>query len=161
MKQNENKLPRITFKISNVVIDEISLLPHKIELLPPKEEGFIFETSVGVNIIPEENAINVGVWIKLFTDKAKTNFLGELKVKTIFVVENLASFTVSENITRFPGIVMANFVSISISTARGVLASYTNNTPLQGAILPVQDPMFFVKQLQAPNTFNPQIAKSE
>ena len=92
----------ITFRISNVEIEEISLLPHRIDLFPPGKEGFIFETTVGLNIDPKEKSVSIGVWTKLFSDREKTNFLGELKVKTVFIVENLPSLMVNETTAKYP-----------------------------------------------------------
>jgi hypothetical protein len=148
MDENKKNITKMTFRISEVAIDEVSLLPHKIKILPPGEEGFIIETTVSLNIAAEEKKIEIGVWVKLFTDREKTNFLGEIKVRTVFIIESLPELKIYENLVQIPEMIMANFISIAISTTRGVLAAYTNDTPLKDAILPPQNPMTFAKQMQ-------------
>lgn len=161
MNKNNINIPRITFRISEVGIDEISLLPHKVDILPPQKKGFIFETNVGMMVDGPSKKINIGVHIKLFTDPEKTNFLGELKMKIAYYIENFSEITVEENKIRVPEIAMINFISIALSTARGVLAAYTNNTPLKDAVLPVQSPVEFAKQLQIKMADNSIVVKTE
>lgn len=152
MSKKKFNIPQVKFRISEIGIDEISLQPYKVEILPPGKEGFIFETSVGMNINFDERKIIIGVYLRLFSDIEKTNSLGELKTRTSFILENFSDITVKEkNAVKIPEFVMINFITIALSTARGVFAAYTNNTPLKDAVMPAQDPVFFAKKLQIQN----------
>ena len=160
MKESKAKALSAIFRIARVEIEEISLAPHKVKILPPADEGFIFETNVGLRIEPENKEIIIGVRAKIFSDREKTNSLGKFEAKTTFIIENFSDFPIKGNSIMIPEIAMINFVSIAISTARGILVPYTINTPLKDAILPVQNPVFIAKQLQTKVT-NPTVIETE
>ena len=112
-----------------------------------KFNAFTFEVSCFNKSIVPENLINVEVTVKVFLDVEKKIELGNLKIGNIFNVKDLNLFyDAKENKLDLPVNFEATLIGISISHARAILMTKCAGTFLQNAMLPVMNPMDFLKR---------------
>ena len=140
----------VTFRIKKIDLIEHSLSISKIPNNVQNKDNFYFTTTINLNINTNNSEITVGVLSKFGYDEFRDIELGFINSSTIFFVENLNELSNKHGnqiqIT-MPDFLMANFIGLAISVTRGMLATITKGTPLESAILPLQDPMLFAKNL--------------
>jgi hypothetical protein len=97
-----------------------------------------FEIRVVVNIIDAEKLISIANPIEIFSDETKRETLGSLQVKGEFIIENIEEIKIGNGL---PVAVVATFVGVVISSARGMLRVLSKGTSFEKAIIPLINPM--------------------
>ena len=147
MSEEIKKASKFGFRITDIIIDGVSLLPGELKEHPVGKDGFVFETNLTLLPNKAESKIYFAFLIKLFTDYDKVHQLGELRTRVGFFIANPSDFTVKDGFVIMPEPIMATFINIGASTARGIFASYTNGTELKSAILPPFDAVSFARSI--------------
>ncbi len=133
----DNKIVSVSFKII-----DIKLIKFSFESSVDKEqignEDFTFEINFRYDTNVEKQTLNTFVLTKIFADQDKKLYLGQIETKMEFLLVNFDELVVIENDqVRILTMALNIFISVSISTARGMIASKTSGTSLEKAYLPV------------------------
>lgn len=139
----------------NFRIKKLELLDHSLSIsaIPPNiqnGDSFFFTTTVNLNLDLDSKNLSVKILCKFAYDEVREVELGNISSLTTFSIEDLDKFrTKNETISliQLPDVLMANFIGLAISSTRGMLATITKGTPLESAILPIQNPLYFAQQL--------------
>jgi hypothetical protein len=115
---------------------------------PVDPNKITFEIGIGMNVIENEKLISIISPIEIFSDESKMELLGSLQVKGEFIVENFEEIKQGNTI---PSTVVATFVGVVISAARGMLRILSKGTPFESAIIPVVNPMAIVATMNSSN----------
>jgi len=115
---------------------------------PVDQNKITFEIGIGMNVIENEKLISIISPIEIFFDESKVELLGSLQVKGEFIVEN---FEEIKQGNRIPSPVVATFVGVVISAARGMLRILSKGTSFESAIIPVVNPMEIVATMNSSN----------
>lgn len=134
------------FNIQLIAVDLVGLS------LPVRYEGFADGMTFNFNMIAEErvyleqNAILMTLHIKVSDSPEHKENLGEISVACTFKAEqDLSKYRDSEtNEFSIPQAARITMHSLSISTARGYMASEFRGTALRPAVLPIVDPKSFL-----------------
>jgi hypothetical protein len=141
----------IKFRIKKLELVEHSLFTSKIPSNIKQHDLFYFNTTVGLNFNFKDEYLIINVVSRFAYDEHKEIELGFINTLTTFAIEKLNSFVEKKEpqkvLVNIPDFLMANFIGLAISSARGMLATLTKGTPLESAILPIQDPMLFAQKL--------------
>jgi hypothetical protein len=97
-----------------------------------------FEIRVVVNIIDAEKLISIANPIEIFSDETKRETLGSLQVKGEFIIENIEEIKIGNGL---PVAVVATFLGVVISSARGMLRVLSKGTSFEKAIIPIINPI--------------------
>lgn len=133
----------VRFTIVDVARVE-SHLSQKAQAFVGKKD-FHFEIKLSGNVNPELKNIGLSVTVEIW-DKPKEQQLGFLKTGVTFHLVNFEEvITVTEEgqVAELPNMINEVFISIAISTTRGVMAEHFRGTGLHSAILPALDPKVF------------------
>ena len=105
---------------------------------------FFFENSANYRIEPALKQITILFNIALYSDSIKTKKLAEMQLLGDFEIGNLDDFKDKDEY-KFPQELLATFLGLMLSSARGMLIVKTENTYLENAIIPIMNPMDFFK----------------
>jgi hypothetical protein len=115
---------------------------------PVDPNKITFAIGIGMNVIENEKLISIISPIEIFSDESKMELLGSLQVKGEFIVENFDEIKQGNTI---PSPVVATFVGVVISAARGMLRILSKGTSFESAIIPVVNPMAIVATMNSSN----------
>ena len=123
----------------------------KLEDIPENEKSkldntmFSFEQNANYRIEPAIKQISILFQVNIFTDINKTRKLGEMQLLGDFELLNIEEFKIKEEY-KFPKELVAMFIGIMLSTARGMLILKTEKTYLENTIIPIMNTMDFFKE---------------
>lgn len=125
------ELRTIRFAIENFIEPGLEFDPNRVT----------FETTTAVTFaVPEEN-VAIDIQIKLFLDKDKANQKGMLHTRTVYHIRDFNNaFKVEGDRVTVPDAIMVTFVSIAVSSTRGILAAKTEGTIFHNSFFPVIEP---------------------
>lgn len=131
-----------TFQITNIDLLEATLNPQ----IGSLEENQVFNYDINL-----EHKININEQVLIvvcrviITSENQEEIFGKYKAGCIFKIDNLKDFTnqEDENKLDLPNNLVVTLNSISISTIRGMMASFYRGTYLHNAILPIINPTSF------------------
>lgn len=138
VKSNEFQTISVSFKILDIKLIKFAFeSDSEIEEENIKDD-FTFEINFRYDINFEKKTVNTYVFTKIYSDQDKKVFLGQIETKMEFLLINFDEIVIQENSQKkVMNLALNIFISVSISTARGMLASKTSGTPLEKAYLPV------------------------
>ncbi len=131
-------IERISFSI-----DELS------KDVPIDPEKITFEIGLGLEVKESEKLVTINSPIQIFSDITKKTRLGSLHVKGGFLIENFAEIRQENGI---PTAIVATYIGITISAARGMLCLLSKGTLFENAIIPIVNPTAL---LQSANPIKP------
>ncbi len=133
----------LTFQIKGVELLEFELTPPLKALKP--HTVFHYNVSLEHKVNKENKLVFVTVRVNIMLEDKKT-LAGKTGVSCIFSVTNFDEIVKYENDNiKFSDNIIEILNSISISTARGVMATNFRGTYLHNAVLPLVDPKSFIK----------------
>jgi len=133
------KMKQFKFQIKGIEIIETSLVAPKKRIDSKTVFGFDLQLKQSFNL--EKDLAIVTCTINVLNNGTK-NKLGHISAACLFYVEKLEQYIDTEkNIASFPESTVVMLNSISISTTRGVMYGIFRGTFLNGAILPVINPV--------------------
>ena len=122
----------------------IDVLNFSVSPLPPGQTkpaiGFSINLQYQFSQQPEQVQLELDVQVQ---DILTQRTVGELKTCCTFSMKGLAQLNNETDTVTIDDAVIDIFVSLSISTTRGILYSYFANTYLNPVVLPVIDPKAF------------------
>ncbi len=124
-------------KFSDFQLEKSVITDSKINV-----EHFQYEFNVNMGVNMPKNEINVNLNINMFSDLEKKNKVGYINSHGIFIVFNLTEI-IKQSEGKIPNIVFANFIGVLISTTRGFLIDKSQGTPIEGAMIPIVNPLTF------------------
>ena len=107
-----------------------------------------FEIRVIVNVIAVEKLISIINPIEIFSDESKRESLGSLQVKGEFFIENFEEIKMGNGLHTA---VVATFLGVVISSARGMLRVLSKGTSFEKAIIPIINPMVMLASIKDDN----------
>lgn len=132
------KEQNIEYKLVNIEILDTEI--HSPEDPLSNNTTFNFELSLEQRFNVEKNRIYILCDIITLNQDGKQQ-LGRIRSSCIFEVAELEKYITKDKKTTFEENFNLTLVSISISTTRGLMFSTFKGTFLQGAILPIIDPI--------------------
>lgn len=133
----DNKIVSVSFKIIDIKLIKFSF-ESSVDKGQIGKEDFTFEINFRYDTNVEKQTLNTFVLTKIFADQDKKLYLGQIETKMEFLLVNFDELVVIENDqVRIMTMALNIFISVSISTARGMIASKTSGTSLEKAYLPV------------------------
>lgn len=148
MSEKQHKEVKITTKIKSLKLIEFSLESiseeSKIHIDNTK---FGFENKVHMRIEPALKTLFLQYVLDIFMDESKQQKLGEINATGEFDLINLDDFK-KDNTLKLPNELLAMYVGIMIATVRGMLVVKTQGTHLEGAYVPILNPMDFFNKSQ-------------
>jgi len=134
------KKVNIRFQIKGVEILEMELKQPK-EVLPP-EVTYNFNLSIEHKVSSEQKLLMVLVGVSVRKKEDDNKLLGRVLVNCVYAVGNFDEVVKKIGPKKYdvPDEIIDLVNSISISTARGVMAAMFKGTFLHNAVLPVIDP---------------------
>ena len=109
--------------------------------------NYTFEVTCSNQGFVPKDLLNTIVILKVFLDADKKIELGNIKVENLFHIENLREYYIeSKNKLDLPIQFEASLISIAISHTRSMFISKCSGTFLQNALLPIVNPMDFLKK---------------
>jgi len=148
MANKQNTAVNITTKI-----DSLKLIDFRVEPLDPLEQLtldstlFGYENKVNMRIEPALKSLHIQYTLDIFTDEKKHRKLGEISATGEFELINIEAFKNKEEL-QLPLELMAMYIGIMIATVRGMLVVKAQGTHLEGAYVPILNPMDFFKKPQ-------------
>ena len=133
----------ISFRIKNISTLEFSI--KNIPELETVDKSLIqFQIFPATFIDKNNNVIGIDTVVDIFVDQEKQKRVCELITRITYEVVNLSDFIDSvDNSIKIPDPIMHTFLSISLSTTRGILASKTEGTLLRDVFIPILNPAGF------------------
>lgn len=135
----------IIFMIKNIDILEFSFT-HPMKVIP-KDTPFRFDTTVERKVNLKEKLIIITSSFNIFCDQTNSN-ISNAKISCVYYIENIHQFIDESEKFELPEHVNTMFISISISTCRGVLFTLLRGTPLHSVILPIINPKELIRTSQ-------------
>ncbi len=129
---------------ANVAFTGIEVLHHRLDPLLPTEAkpAFGFSISLTYRFQQEQEQAQVELDIQFLA--AQTNkSIGELRTCCTFATLGTIQFDKATEEVTLDDAVLDMFISLSISTTRGILHTYFANSYLHPVILPIIDPRAF------------------
>jgi hypothetical protein len=145
MSDSKTKEVNITTRIKALKVVDFSV--EKIqedELKKLDISKYSFEQSVNLRISPVVKLLEILYKTTVFTDEQKHKKLGEITAIGEFEILNLDEFKTGEDLA-VPRELLAMYVGIMIATVRGIIIAKSEGTSLEGAILPILNPIDFFK----------------
>lgn len=143
----ENKNPKevnFTTKIKEIKLDDFQL--EKSLKSPVDIDGLQYEFNVDFRINVVNTEVVVGLKTTIYSDLEKKNKIGSLSSHGLFILINLNEI-IKQFDGKIPNIIIANYMGVLISTTRGFFIDRIEKTPLEGAVIPIINPMsFFPKE---------------
>jgi len=134
--QTENKI-ELLLKIQAIQIFNFSVdnsLSH--QSLSP-EHSYSFEINAGTLVDATSKIIGIDFIAKIFTSQKMDDKVCEIALRISYLIDNFHDFTkIKDNKLIVPENVMQHLVSITISTARGILFEKLQGSFLSNIILP-------------------------
>jgi len=133
------KEKKFNFQIKGIEIIETSLIAPKVRIDNKTIFGFDLQVKQSFNL--EKDLAIVTCTINVLNNDTKDK-LGHISAACLYYVEKLEQFIdTKKNLASLPESAVVMLNSISISTTRGVMYSVFRGTFLNGAILPVINPV--------------------
>jgi hypothetical protein len=148
----ENKLHELSFTMKIIdlkLVDfkDLSELPVSYKDSGLDSDNIQFEFNLGLNVNPTKNRIQVNLIVNFFADLEKKIALGNLNSFGEFEVINLEDI-IKDFDGKIPNIILANLIGVVLSTSRGFLILKSNDTVMQGAMMPIINTNIFFPQIQ-------------
>ncbi len=105
-------------------------------------EHFQYEFNINISVNMPKNEVSVNLNVNIYSDLEKKNKVGHINSNGIFVVFNLTDI-INQSGGKIPNLVFANFIGVLISTTRGFLIDKSQKTPIEGAMIPIVNPLIF------------------
>jgi hypothetical protein len=137
---NENPV-KIEFGIRKIEILNKSLDPSKLPLSLPKSMVYSFNIEVEFEINRESKSFFLLIRDHISVNEPQRD-LGELTSKMEFQIINFDElYNPDTNAFNLSLQLLTNFISLSLSTHRGILFTLAMGTPISGIIFPLMDPV--------------------
>lgn len=118
--------------------------------------SFYIESEFSVDPAHKNIVVNLVLGVNDATESDTVSPIGEIDVMAVFKFQQELPLT-PEGIVDIPQQLLATLFSLSISTARGVLIAKGAGTILERIILPVVNPMDFVRNLKTSDAATAQV----
>lgn len=143
---SKEKEIRITFRYDEVKTSKHLILETEI-LNVSKKHPWVFEVSPAVKIDDVNNCVKILVFVNLYFDSDKKNKMMELVTESKFEVLNFYDVfkKTGEHTYKIPDQIIKQFISLAISTTRGILIAKSEGTIFDGIVLPAMDLNMFSK----------------
>lgn len=139
--QHSDGMKQISFKLKDIVIPKYSFNVPQGFNIPQADYPFTFEVNSGVFFNEEQKLCIIGMQIKTFYEPEKENLLCELVTQTVFEIENFNEVIKKENNALIaPDQAVKTFISISISTTRGIFMMKNSENFLHKVFIPIINP---------------------
>jgi len=142
---NAKKEQKISFKIDKIETESFSLNLLGISSFTRDSVNFNFSLKLEIN--PNKNRLIFALGLIVTPKTNKDKQIGNLDIKVHFLIKDMSNLVEvekeKENI-RLPNVLMITFLSIVISTARGIWSEKVRGTKLEKAIIPLLDPKKFL-----------------
>ncbi len=130
---------KIIFKIDKIETVSFSVDPSKIS--PRYNQPMKFRFTLSLKIDPKKKHLIFLLGIIISPKSSDDVQVGNLDIKVQFSIKNMEEFIEEENKSiKLPEILMANLITLVISTSRGIWAEKIRGTKIQKIILPLLDP---------------------
>ncbi len=146
MANQQNISVEITTKINS-----LKLIDFRLEELTKEETALInssifgYENKVNMRIEPSVKQLHLHYTLDIFTDEKKHRKLGEIIATGEFDLINVEAFKKNDEL-ELPLELLAMYIGIMIATVRGMLVVKAQGTQLEGAYVPIFNPMDFFKK---------------
>lgn len=138
-EKNEHQA-KIEFGIRKIDILNKSLDPSRLPLNSPKPTVYSFNVGVEFEINKENKSIFVIISDLISVNEPQVD-LGELTSRMEFNIINFDElYNPGTNAFNMPIHILGNFISLSLSTHRGILFTLAMGTPISDIIFPLMDP---------------------
>lgn len=138
-KNTKETFPSPVFSITR--IKEVFFSLNEQLHIPEGNKAVRLELSPLLGFIPESNIVGLGIRAYYhYPERPTDEILTEIRVETRFEVPGLARYLQSENILVLPGELITEFIQLSLSHTRALLAQRLAGSNYQEIIIPVHDP---------------------
>jgi len=139
MSDNKN----ITFRIKNITTRQFSIT-NILELETVDKDLIQFLIHFASFADKDNNIIGIDTLVGIYLDQEKQKKVCELITRITYEIINFSEFIDSnDNSINIPDQIMHTFLSISLSTTRGILAAKTEGTQLRDVFIPILNPTGF------------------
>ena len=146
MESQQPEKIQFSFSIHNFKLEKFELNEELIN--DPKSSYDVdklqYEFNINMNSNIDTEEILMILNINIFADEEKTQKIGLCDSSGMFKVKDLLS-TMKNYDDKIPNVILATFMGILVSSARGMMIVKMQDTKLSGSMLPVVDPMAFFK----------------
>lgn len=135
----EPKEVNIIFRIEDINVTKFDLIHFD---LPPNSPDIDYQYAIKSlsKIDPESKNISIINFVEVYLDKEQTKKIIDFETEIKYSIKNFEEIsTKQENVVQIPEVVVKTFLSVSISTVRGILYSRTVDTEYKKVYLPVID----------------------
>lgn len=131
-------------------IKSLKLISHTIDDHPRDlkidESKITFNISFSMSVNVKEKMVTIVNPISIFSDQEQKMRLGYIEPKGEFVIENFDEVKQTNNTLPLP--IVATYVGVVISSARGMLSLVSKGTLFENAIIPIINPTAFLQQIK-------------
>jgi hypothetical protein len=140
-KQNEINLQ---LKILNFQMEDFALVERlPVALAKSLDKSKIqFEFNVGMNVDLAKKQIVVNMNTNFFAEEEKKNNIGHINTRGAFEVNNIDEIISKAN-GQMPNVIFATLIGVTLSTTRGFFLLKSENTFMEGTMIPIMNPMSF------------------
>ena len=139
--QPNKDIKQISFKLKDIVVPKYSFIVPQEEKITVPDHPFTFEIKSGVFFNEEQKVCIIVLHTKTFFDPEKEKLICDLVTQTVFEIENFDEIIKKENdgLTA-PDQIVKTFLSIAISTTRGIFMMKNSDNFLQKVFIPIVNP---------------------
>jgi len=136
-----NNQIKISFKLKDIVIPRYSFnIPQGFKV-PEPGYPFTFEINSGILFNEEKKLCIIVLHTKTFYEPEKENLICELITQTVFEIDNFSEVMKKDGDTiSAPDQIITTFISISISTTRGIYMMKNSENFLHKVLVPIINP---------------------
>lgn len=131
-------------------IRSLKLVSHTIDELPKNieldEKKITFSISFTMQVSEAEKLVTIVNPISIFTDPDQKVRLAYVEPKGEFIIDNFEEVKQPDN--GIPVQIIATYVGVVISAARGMLSLISKGTLFESAIIPLINPTMFLQQIK-------------
>ena len=127
----------VEIKMDDFVVEELVKSKSQFNL-----DNFQYEFNAGIGIDLPRQELTVKLNTNIYSEIEKKNKIGHINSHGIFYVVNFSDILKDwEN--KIPNFVLASFIGIVLSTTRGFLIDKSQDTLIEGAMIPIVNPLTF------------------
>lgn len=108
------------------------------------EKRITFSINFSMQVNVAEKCVTISNPIDIFSDESQKIRLASIEPKGEFIIDNFDEVKQEDN--KIPLPVIATYVGIVISSARGMLSILSKGTLFESAIIPIINPTAFLEQ---------------
>jgi hypothetical protein len=131
-------------KILNFILEDFYLedkLPVEVAKSFDKDK-IQLEFNVGMNLDTMKKTIAISLNTNFFAEEERKNNVGHINTKSTFELANIDDI-IAKTEGKLPNTILASLIGVTLSTTRGVFLIKSEKTFMDGAMIPMMNPMSF------------------